>query len=112
YEHYQDLEARSERRPSAWVAPKDGWGKGRVELVEIPTKSDINDNIVTYFVPDAAPEPGKAFPHGYVVYWYGDDPGRPPGGRVVATRRDYGRVEDAHRFVIDFGGKELAATPP
>ena len=33
------------------------------------------------------------------MYWYGDDPTRPPGGRVVATRRDRGTVEDAHRFV-------------
>src|SRR5262249_50065953 len=31
---------------------------------------------------------------------------------VVATRRDYGTVEDAHRFVIDFAGKTLAALPP
>ena len=43
--------------------------------------------------------------------WYGDDPTRPPGGRVVATRRDRGTDEDAHRFVVDFAGGKLDATP-
>ena len=30
----------------------------------------------------------------------------------VATRRDRGTYEDAHRFVIDFEGDKLAALPP
>jgi len=29
---YHDLEARYERRPSAWIEPKNDWGPGRVEL--------------------------------------------------------------------------------
>ncbi len=32
FETYQDLEARYEQRPSAWVTPKDAWGAGYVEL--------------------------------------------------------------------------------
>ena len=36
FDHYQDIEARPDLRPSAWVQPKGEWGKGRVELVEIP----------------------------------------------------------------------------
>ena len=36
---------------------------------------------------------------------------RPPGGRVVATRRDRGTVEGAYRFVVDFAGKKLEALP-
>ncbi len=35
-------------RPSAWVTPKGEWGKGSVELVEIPTNDETNDNIVAY----------------------------------------------------------------
>ena len=35
--HYEDAEARYERRPSAWVAPSNAWGQGSVVLVEIPT---------------------------------------------------------------------------
>ena len=33
---YQDLEARYELRPSAWVEPMGDWGAGRVELVQFP----------------------------------------------------------------------------
>ncbi|HEY8514711.1 MAG TPA: glucan biosynthesis protein G [Candidatus Binatia bacterium] len=111
FANYQDLEARSELRPSAFVAPKGDWGKGRVELVEIPTKSDVNDNIVAYWVPADPPQPGKPFDYSYTLDWYGDDAKRPPGGRVVATRHDFGTVENAHRFVIDFGGKTLEKIP-
>ena len=90
FDHYQDLETRAETRPSAWVAPKGDWGDGRVELVEIPTKTDTNDNIVAYWVPEQPPQPASRSRFAYIVYWYGDDATRPPGGRVVATRRDRG----------------------
>ncbi len=108
---YQDLEARSELRPSAWVVPRGDWGKGRVELVEIPTKSDVNDNIVAYWVPNEGPQPGTPFSFAYTMSWYGDNEKRPPGGRAVSTRRDYGTFENAHRFVVDFGGKTLEKIP-
>jgi glucans biosynthesis protein len=108
---YQDLEARYELRPSAWITPRGDWGKGRVELVEIPTKSDTNDNIVVYWVPELQPKPGTAYAFAYMINWYGDDPTRPPGGRVVATRHDRGTVEGAHRLVVDFNGKQLEALP-
>ncbi len=108
---YQDLETRYELRPSAWVMPRGDWGKGRIELVEIPTKSDTNDNIVQYWVPEQQPKPGTAYAFAYTINWYGDDPTRPPGGRVVATRHDRGTVEGAHRLVVDFAGKQLEALP-
>ena len=111
FDHYQDLETRPELRPSAWVAPRASWGEGRVELVEIPTKLDTNDNVVTYWVPNHIPEPGRMGAWSYAVYWYGDNPNVSPGGRVVATRRDRGTVEGAHRFVIDFTGKKLESLP-
>jgi len=111
FDHYQDLETRPDLRPSAWVTPHGDWGDGRAELVEIPTKSDTNDNVVSFWVPDKPPQPGKPFVFAYTVAWYGDDPTRPPDGRVIATRRDRGTVEDAQRFVVDFDGKRLDALP-
>src|SRR5207244_8520877 len=48
----------------------------------------------------------------YTMYWYADDPTRPPGGRAIATRRDAGTVKDGQRFVIDFGGGKLGAISP
>src|SRR5258705_7860655 len=62
-------------------------------------------------MPKAELKPGDSLSFAYPMYWYGDDPKRPPGGRVIATRRDYGTVENAHRFVIDFAGGKLATIP-
>jgi len=109
--HYQDLETRAEQRPSAWVAMRGSWGPGRLELVEIPTNSDTNDNVVCYWVPARTVKPGEPLAFSYTLSWYGNDPGRPPGGRVLATRQDRGTAKDAHRFVLDFVGKKLAAIP-
>ena len=111
FDHYQDLETYPERRVSAWVEAGGDWGAGSVELVEIPSPSDTNDNVVAYWVPESAPKPGEPAAFSYTLYWYGDDPARPPGGRAVATRRDGGTAKDAQRFVIDFAGKKLAAIP-
>ncbi len=111
FRNYEDLETRPDLRPSVWVAPRRGFGDGAVELVEIPTTSDVNDNIVTYWVPKTQAKGGDRFAFDYAVSWYGDDPKRPPGGKVVATRRDYGRMENVNRFVIDFAGGKLEAIP-
>jgi glucans biosynthesis protein len=109
FDHYQDLEARFDLRPSGWVVPGAAWGGGRIELVEIPTDEDVNDNVVAYWVPERPMAPGAPTEFSYTVWWYSDDPERPPGGRVEATRID--RRGDSWRFVIDFDGKQLEALP-
>jgi glucans biosynthesis protein len=111
YDHYQDLEARSELRPSAWVEPRGDWGAGAVELVELPTDSDILDNIVTYWVPAKPVEAGDRRAFSYRLSWFGADATRPPAGRVSATRRDSGTEKNAQRVVIDFAGGKLEALP-
>jgi glucans biosynthesis protein len=111
FDHYQDLETRADQRPSAWVVPQGNWGDGHTELVEIPTKSDTNDNIVAFWVPEQLPKAGESAVFAYTLYWYGEDPSRPPSGRVAATRRDRGTQEDTYRFVVDFAGKKLEAIP-
>ena len=111
FDHYQDLETHLEKRPSVWMTIREPWGKGHAELVEIPTRSDVNDNIVAYWVPEFLPDLGKPISFSYRMYWYGEDPTRPPGGRVVSTRHDRAGTEDLHRFVVDFEGKKLEALP-
>jgi periplasmic glucans biosynthesis protein len=111
FSSYEDLETRAELRPSVWVQPLNAWGKGRVELVEIPTRSDTNDNVVAYWVPARTVKPGQPIEVAYRMLWYGDDVERPPLGRVVATRHDDGDAEGAQRFVVDFAGPELEAIP-
>jgi glucans biosynthesis protein len=51
FDHYQDQETRYDSRPSALVVPVGDWGPGHVELVQIPTENETNDNIVAYWVP-------------------------------------------------------------
>ena len=111
FANYQDLETRADVRPSGWITPHGDWGSGNIELVEIPTKLDSNDNVVAYWVPDKQPKRGEPFAFAYTLSWYGDDPERPPHGRTVATRRDSANKEDTYRFVIDFAGKSLEAIP-
>ena len=48
-----------ERRPSLWIEPVGNWGRGAVQLIEIPTDDEIHDNIVALWQPDTMPKPGE-----------------------------------------------------
>ncbi len=111
-DHYQDFEARQDLRPSVWIEPKGDWGPGRVELVEIPTDKDINDNIVSYWVPEAPVTPKNPVSLAYSMFWYGEERTRPPGGWSSSTRKDRGTMDGARRLVVDFEGKALSKIPP
>jgi glucans biosynthesis protein len=111
FDHYQDLEAHAERRPSVWIEPQGAWGAGRVELVEIPSERDTNDNIVAYWVPGDVPAMPEPVSFAYRMSWFGDDVHHRPPGRVVATRRDLGGEDGAQRFIVDFEGDQLAKLP-
>ncbi|WP_286757705.1 glucan biosynthesis protein G [Ralstonia sp. RL] len=112
---YEDLEARYESRPSAWVEPKGNWGPGRVELVQIPTPDETNDNIVAFWVPDKPPQPGQPYDIEYRLLWQKDADRRPPLSWVTQTRRGHGWVRKADGSIalsVDFEGpalKKLAA---
>ena len=111
FDHYQDLEARYETRPSIWISPVGKWGDGRVELIQIPTDKEINDNIIAFWVPDRLPEKGKPVWFSYRMLWHYPGPSRPPAGRVTATRIAKGRNDKTKVFVIDFAGERLDALP-
>ncbi len=107
FENYQDLEARYQLRPSAWVEPIGNWGKGSVRLLELPTENEFNDNIVAMWVPERLPPPGEALELEYKLHWCLDQI-RPPAGYVVATRHGHSPNETGlERFVVDFDGKYL-----
>ena len=111
---YEDLESRSELRPSGWVEPKGKWGSGRVELVQIPTPDETNDNIVTYWVPDAPPKPGVPFDFEYRLLWQKEKEKRPPLSWVTQTRRGHGylrKPDDSIALMVDFEGPALSKLP-
>jgi len=111
FDHYQDLEARYERRPSVWVSPIGKWGDGRVDLIQIPTDSEINDNIIAFWVPHRSPQPGGEYSLSYGMSWHYPGSGRPPGGRVVATQTGKGKENGVRKFVLDFSGGRLESLP-
>lgn len=110
FPNYEDLEARYERRPSVWIEPQAEWGPGRVELVQIPTADEFNDNIVAYWVPDRPPVLRAPYDFSYRLSWQTES-GVAPVGRVLQTRRG-AAGKDAVRFIVDFGGGALDELPP
>ena len=122
FEDYQDLDLGYELRPSYWIEPKGDWGGGRVELVELPTGDETNDNIVASWVPDAAVEAGKPISIAYTITASLNLARLSPGGRVIKTYQTQARAlgskevasPGSRRFIIDFSGGDLAyyATDP
>jgi glucans biosynthesis protein len=113
FDHYQDDGVFYNRRPSLWVEPKSDWGKGAVQLVELPTADETSDNIAAFWHPADAVAPGQELLYSYRMYWGETSPGVPNLGRVVATRTGRGgilgqrRTHFSWRFVIDFAGGAL-----
>jgi glucans biosynthesis protein len=115
FEHYQDLDLAYEQRPSYWVEPREGFTDGRVELVEIPTTDETNDNIVAYWVPNRAVEQGQTLTYAYRIVATMNEARLHPGGYASNTYRTrptaLGSGEpvppNSTRFIIDFVGGDL-----
>jgi glucans biosynthesis protein len=98
---YQDLEARYQTRPSAWVEPNGNWGDGCAQLIEIPTQAEYFDNIVAFWRPGAPLRAGQEYPINYRLTWCDDVPAW-NGYRVGKTRIGVGSRPETVRFVVDF----------
>lgn len=116
FEHYQDLDLSYERRPSYWIEPAGDWGEGHVELIELPTTDETNDNIVALWAPRTPLEPGREFRFGYKLSAMLDSDDLHPGGRIINTYQARPKAlgsgepvtEGARRFIVDFAGGDLA----
>ncbi len=112
FDHYQDG-VYYDRRPSLWVEPKGQWGKGSIQLVEIPTDDEIHDNIVAMWVPQKQASAGSEFEIGYKLYWLADEPNPADLARCVATRLGNGgqpgkpRPKGVRKFMVEFLGGPL-----
>jgi glucans biosynthesis protein len=118
FDHYQDDSAFYNRRPGLWVEPLGAWGEGAVQLVEIPTDDEVNDNIVAFWQPHAAIQGGAALSYDYRLHWKSTEPFASASlARVVATRNGRGGIpglshpRDRRKFVIDFQGGPLDSMP-
>lgn len=104
FDAYQDAEARYEKRPSLWVEPLGDWGPGAVGLVEIPTRTEYNDNVVVLWRPKEPLQAGTAYAYRYRLHWSDYPPDDIPLARVAGTRIGAGSVAGARLFVVDFEG--------
>lgn len=122
FSHYEDLDDRYDKRPSAWIEPKGDWGKGTVDLVEIPTADETNDNIVAFWNPEKQPEPGQPLDFAYRLHWTMDEAAlhSPDSAWVQQTLRSTGDVKQSNlirqpdgsvAYLVDFEGPSLAALP-
>jgi periplasmic glucans biosynthesis protein len=116
FEHYQDLDLAYERRPSYWIEPDGDWGEGHVELVELPTGDETNDNIVASWIPKQVAEPGQTITYRYRIRAMLDTRGLNPGGRAINSYKTKARAlgsaepeaPGTRRFIIDFADGDLA----
>lgn len=101
---FQDLDNLYERRPSAWVEPKGEWGPGAVELVEIPSGRESNDNIVAFWRPAQGLQAGRPAEFSYRITWL-DEPDVPKGLGMVIDARAGASLDGKRRvFILDFVG--------
>ena len=110
FTRYEDLDVHYEQHPSAWIEPLGDWGKGRVELVEIPSPDETNDNIVAYWIPAVQPAPQQRLDLHYRIHWPTDAPHA--GAFVAQTRLGSGFTppnDGSIGFVLDFVGPQFAA---
>jgi periplasmic glucans biosynthesis protein len=115
FEHYQDIDLNYELRPSYWVLPLDDWGDGKLELFEIPTSDETNDNIVAQWAPSAPMEAGQSRTWRYKITSTIEEGDITPGGIARNTYRTKPKAlgsgeklsSTMARFIIDFTDGQL-----
>lgn len=121
FAQFLDLEARYHDRPSQWVEMAEGdWGEGGVELVEIPTKSEFNDNIVAYWAPDDPFQAGEERRYRYRLLTFENRLDTQNLAQVERTGIGWAALPgegdppppEHRRFVIDFVEGPVVDSPP
>lgn len=113
FENYEDDGVFYDKRASVWIQPEGDWGKGQVQLIEIPTDDEVYDNIVSFWHPEQAPQAGQELDFAYTLSWVDQAPVPQPLARTVATRIGAGgvpglpRPKDELKIAIDFDGGEI-----
>ena len=118
YDHYLDG-VSYDKRPSCWIEPLSNWGKGAVQLVEIPTDDEIYDNVVAFWLAEKPARKGDELAYTYRMHWLNDEPFFPVAdyAKAVATRIGRGgepgkeRPPGVIKMVIEWDGAILKSIP-
>ena len=104
FDDYQDDDQHWEDRPSLWIEPIGDWSFGGVQLVEIPSDSEVNDNIIAYWRPKQPLNAGNEISFAYRQFWCARPPERPPLATVALSRSGRGSSAKRRRFLVEFSG--------
>ena len=105
FEDYADEDNHWEKRPSLWIEPIGDWPAGGVQLIEIPSQSDANDNILCFWRPREPLRAGTEVAFAYRQFWCWDPPERPDLARAMRSRS--GGSGRRWRFFVEFQGDVL-----
>ena len=106
--NYEDDDQHWERRPSLWIEPLGDWGPGSLQLVEIPSESENNENIVAYWRPTTPLVVGLPATYAYRQFWCWDPPTRPPLAITLEARAGRALSGKRRRFLVVFSGDILS----
>lgn len=103
FTHFNDSEARYEKRTSLWIEPLEDLGEGHITLIEIPTRQEVHDNIVAFWQPAEPLRANQRHDFKYRMHWGAEVPYAVPEGLIVETGRGAAlNHEGDHVFVIDY----------
>ncbi len=104
FSHFEDLKAQYHKRTAVWVEPLEGFGRGKLHLIELATGEETWDNVVSMWEPDHLPTATEPLRFAYKLHWLGEH--EHGLAKVTATR--FGEVtltpenHNDYLFVIDF----------
>ncbi|MGU3537609.1 glucan biosynthesis protein [Methylobacterium sp. A54F] len=107
YAAFEDDVQHWEWRPSLWLEPLDDWNAGAVTLLEIPSDSEFNENVLAYWRPETPIAAATETRFRYRQTWCWEPPAPPPVAGVAGTRSGRGGTAARRLFLVDFAGEAL-----
>lgn len=111
YGHYRAPEQNYQNQPNVWISPDQGFDTGHLDLIQIPSDSEVNRNIELSWVPDRKIEANQKLEFSYDVTWSPYGPQPDAVGHVTATHIGHpssGDHDDRVRVELEFAGGRLA----
>lgn len=99
---FEDIDARFNDKPSLWVEPVEDWGDGAVDLIEVPSRSEIYDNVIAFWRPRSPLAAKTRHSFRYRLHWGWAAPVRNTQYRALQTRVGAKNDGNTRFFMIDF----------